>query len=131
MKKISLYQDLKDSRPSYKLLLSMPFIYGMIIPIVFLDLGLELYHQIAFRLYGMKRLNRKAYIFLDRHHLSKLSSIEKVNCTYCGYANGVFAYARDISAETEKYWCAIKHADEQALEVMPHEEDFFDQEAFV
>jgi hypothetical protein len=47
---------------------------------------------------------------IDRHSLSYLNSIEKLNCIYCGYAGGVFAYAREIAARTEQYWCPIKHA---------------------
>jgi hypothetical protein len=31
-------------------------------------------------------------------------------CVYCGYANGVIAYARKIASRTEQYWCPIKHA---------------------
>jgi len=33
---------------------------------------------------------------MDRHHLAYLNVIEKLNCEYCGYANGVFAYVREI-----------------------------------
>jgi hypothetical protein len=29
---------------------------------------------------------------------------------YCGYANGVAGYFREVSARTEQYWCPIKHA---------------------
>lgn len=29
---------------------------------------------------------------------------------FCGYANGVFAYVRQIAARTEQYWCPIRHA---------------------
>ena len=29
---------------------------------------------------------------------------------YCGYANGVVAYVREIAARTEQYWCPIRHA---------------------
>lgn len=47
---------------------------------------------------------------IDRHHLAYLNSIEKLNCVYCGYANGLLAYAREIVARTEQYWCPIKHA---------------------
>jgi len=47
---------------------------------------------------------------LDRHRLSHLNSIEKLNCVYCGYVNGLIAYAREIVARTEQYWCPIKHA---------------------
>jgi len=39
-----------------------------------------------------------------------LNAIEKVNCVYCGYANGVLAYVREIAGRTEQYWCPIRHA---------------------
>jgi len=29
---------------------------------------------------------------------------------YCGYANGVFAYVREVAGRTEQYWCPIRHA---------------------
>jgi hypothetical protein len=47
---------------------------------------------------------------LDRHNLSYLNVIEKMNCMYCGYFNGVVAYAREMAARTEQHWCPIKHA---------------------
>ena len=31
-------------------------------------------------------------------------------CEYCAYANGLFAYAGEIAARTEQYFCPIKHA---------------------
>lgn len=39
-----------------------------------------------------------------------MNSLEKLNCVYCGYANGLLAYATEITARTEQYWCPIKHA---------------------
>jgi hypothetical protein len=36
--------------------------------------------------------------------------LEKFNCMYCGYANGVASYFREVAARTEQYWCPIKHA---------------------
>jgi hypothetical protein len=42
--------------------------------------------------------------------LAYLNPIEKLNCLYCAYANGVFAYTTEIAARTEQYWCPIKHA---------------------
>jgi N-glycosylase/DNA lyase len=39
-----------------------------------------------------------------------LNAIEKLNCVYCGYANGVLAYAREIAGRTEQYWCPLRHA---------------------
>ena len=36
--------------------------------------------------------------------------IEKINCAFCSYANGLIAYTREIASLTEAYWCPIKHA---------------------
>lgn len=47
---------------------------------------------------------------LDRRHLAYLNWAEKLNCEYCGYANGVLACATEIAARTKQYWCPIKHA---------------------
>ena len=90
--------------------LTAPFIYLMIVPLLFMDAGLTLYQHVCFRAYGVPRVRRSDYLVNDRHKLAYLNTIEKVNCTYCGYANGMVAYAREIVARTEQYWCPIRHA---------------------
>jgi hypothetical protein len=95
---------------SVRNLLTAPVIYTMIVPIVFLDASFSLYQAICFRAYGIARVRRSDYLVVDRHHLAYLNGIEKLNCVYCGYANGVFAYVREIAARTEQYWCPIRHA---------------------
>lgn len=102
---------LKNFSPlKIKIILSAPIIYSMIIPAVMLDVFLECYHQICFRLYGVDRVRRRDHIIIDRHHLSYLNGIEKINCMYCGYFNGLMSYAREIAGRTEKFFCPIKHA---------------------
>jgi len=91
-------------------ILTAPFIYGMVVPITLLDLTITIYQHLCFRVYGIPLVARKHYIRLDRRHLAYLNSIEKFNCVYCGYGNGVIAYAREITARTEQFWCPIKHA---------------------
>lgn len=91
-------------------IVSAPFIYMMIVPLAFLDLMVTLYQQLCFRLYQLPRVKRGDYIVLDRHQLAYLNGIEKFNCVYCGYGNGVVAYTREIVSRTEQYWCPIKHA---------------------
>ncbi len=91
-------------------MLSAPFIYAMIVPFVILDICLTVYQAICFRLYDVPRVERSQFIVIDRHSLSYLNSIERFNCIYCGYANGLLAYAREITSRTEQYWCPIKHA---------------------
>ncbi len=103
-----LPQWFRESSP--RNVLSAPFIYAMIIPFVILDVGLTVYQAICFRLYGMPRVARSQFIVIDRQNLSYLNSVERLNCIYCGYAGGLLAYAREIAARTEQYWCPIKHA---------------------
>jgi hypothetical protein len=90
--------------------LSAPLIYALIVPFALLHLSLEIYQAICFRLYRIPRVKRSDYIIIDRHRLPYLNSIERLNCVYCGYGNGLIAYAREIAARTEQYWCPIKHA---------------------
>jgi len=91
-------------------ILSIPFIYSMIVPLAFMDITITLYQHICFRLYNIARVNRADYVVIDRHQLSYLNAIEKLNCVYCGYGNGVIAYSREIISRTEQYWCPVKHA---------------------
>lgn len=93
-----------------KHLIVAPVIYAMVVPIALLDLSFSLYQQICFRAWGISRVRRRDYVVLDRHRLGYLNAIEKLNCVYCGYANGVLAYAREIAGRTEQYWCPIRHA---------------------
>ncbi len=105
-------------------LLSFPFIYGMLIPLVFLDICLEVYHQIAFRLYGIEIVPRGEYIKIDRHKLKYLKWYEKINCAYCGYANGLIHYAGIIAGKTEKYFCGIRHRKAKNFHEPKHHKDF-------
>ena len=75
---------------------SMPFIYVMFFPLVFFDLFLEIYHHACFPLYKLPLVNRAKYIKIDRHKLKYLNALEKLNCSYCGYANGLIHYASVI-----------------------------------
>ena len=90
--------------------ISAPFIYSMIVPLAFMDLTVTLYQHICFRLYDISLVRRADYVVMDRHQLAYLNGIEKFNCVYCGYGNGVIAYTREVVARTEQYWCPIKHA---------------------
>lgn len=106
--RIKLPQYLAQSNLLY--ILVAPIIYSVLIPIALVDLWVSLYQQVCFRAYGIPRVKRSSFIVMDRHHLAYLNTIEKLNCLYCGYGNGVFAYAREVAARTEQFWCPIKHA---------------------
>lgn len=91
-------------------LLSAPFIYSMIVPFVILDAFVTVYQAMCFPLYRIRKVARTDYIIFDRQHLEYLNVMERFNCTYCAYANGLVGYVREIAARTEQYWCPIKHA---------------------
>ncbi len=104
--------------------LSTPFILFIAIPIVILDISLEIYHQISFRLLKIPIIKRSSYIKIDRYKLKYLNIFEKIFCAYCGYANGLFQYAVVIAAKTEKYWCGIKHKKDLNLKEPKHHKNF-------
>ncbi len=106
--KVGIFHWLKRSNPLN--VLSAPVIYSMIFPFILLDLAISIYQLTCFPLYKIQKVDRKKYIVIDRQHLSYLNSIEKLNCMYCGYINGLIVYSREIVARTEQYWCPIKHA---------------------
>lgn len=112
--------------PNRKLrhIISIPFIWMMIFPMAIFDLFLEIYHRICFRLYGIPLVNRQSYIRIDRHKLSYLKWYDKINCAYCGYANGLMAYGVKIASETEKYWCGIKHEPARGFIEPAHHKNF-------
>lgn len=96
------------SRPA--IVLSAPAIYALVIPFVLLDIFVAMYQAVCFPVYGIPRVRRSDYFAFDRGQLAYLNIIERVNCRFCAYANGLLAYVREIASRTEEYWCPIKHA---------------------
>lgn len=91
-------------------ILTAPIIYSLIIPFVLMDVMVTLYQHICFRIYGIPLVRRSEYVVMDRKYLAYLNWIEKLNCMYCEYGNGLIAYVREVAARTEQFWCPIKHA---------------------
>jgi hypothetical protein len=96
------------ARPA--MILTAPAIYALIIPLLLLDLFVMVYQAVCFPVYGIPRVRRSDYLAFDRGQLAYLNAIEKLNCEYCAYANGLIAYSREVASRTEEYWCPIKHA---------------------
>ncbi len=90
--------------------LTAPIIYGMVVPLALTDLCVSFYQLSCFPVYGIPKVRRSEYIVFDHQHLAYLNIFEKLHCLYCSYASGVLAYAREITARTEQYFCPIKHA---------------------
>lgn len=91
-------------------LLSVPIIWAVLIPAWILDGFVSMYQGICFPIYKIQKVKRSDYIVIDRHRLRYLNTIEKLNCLYCSYFNGLIGYVGEISARTEQYWCPIRHA---------------------
>jgi len=104
----SVRRFLRDSTIPATLL--SPLVYMVIVPLLILDLMLWVFQLVCAPGYGIPKLRRAEYVVLDRHKLAYLNPIEKLNCVYCGYANGLLAYARAIAGQAEVHWCPIKHA---------------------
>lgn len=90
--------------------ISAPIIYSLIVPMLVLDAALTVYQYLCFPLYRIERVRRKDCWTFDRAHLAYLNALEKFNCAYCSYGNGLAAYFTEIASRTEQYWCPIKHA---------------------
>jgi hypothetical protein len=106
--RVRLWLFLRRTRPM--VILSAPIIYSVALPFALLDLWVTLYQWVCFPIYGIEKVRRRDHIVIDRHNLAYLNAIQKFNCVYCGYGNGVASYVREVAARTEKYWCPIKHA---------------------
>jgi hypothetical protein len=104
----NLFRYLLGAQPL--IILSAPVIYAMILPAFLLDLCISVYQISCFPIYGIPKVRRRDYIVIDRHYLKYLNALERLNCDYCGYFNGLMAYITEIAARTEQYWCPIKHA---------------------
>ena len=91
-------------------LLTAPVVYALIVPLALLDLAVTIYQAVCFPVYGIPKVRRRDYLVFDRYALAYLNALEKLNCAYCSYANGLIAYVREVAGRTEQYWCPIKHA---------------------
>ncbi len=106
--KVGLLGFLGRTRPLVAL--TAPLIYAGWIPFLLMDLFVTLYQSVCFPIYRIPRVRRTDYLVFDRADLPYLNAIEKFNCFYCSYGNGIAAYTREVAARTEQYWCPIKHA---------------------
>lgn len=128
--KIGLFRFLRRSR--LPVVLTAPVIYAGWIPFLLLDFFVTVYQAVCFPIYRIPKVRRADYVVFDREGLPYLNIIEKFNCLYCSYGNGVAAYFREVAARTEQYWCPIKHARrlKAAHERYPQFFDYGDAEAY-
>lgn len=128
--KIGLFRFLLRTR--FLVALTAPLIYLGWIPFLLMDLFVTIYQAICFPVYRIPRVKRSEYMVFGREDLPYLNIIEKFNCFYCSYGNGVASYTREVAARTEQYWCPIKHARrvKAAHDLYPNFCDFGDAEAY-
>jgi hypothetical protein len=126
----SLRRYLFNARPL--VVLSAPFIYTLIVPLLLLHACVATYQAICFPIYGIEKVRRADYMVFDRQYLAYLNALEKLNCVYCSYANGLIGYVSEIAARTEAYGCPIKHACRLAYTHQHYAEfcDYGDAEAY-
>ncbi|MGZ8887184.1 MAG: hypothetical protein ACXW1A_02865 [Nitrososphaeraceae archaeon] len=106
--KQTTFSYLFDSPLSY--ILTFPIVWICLIPAFFLDIFVSLFQAICFPIYKIAKVKRSDYIIVDRHKLGYLNIIQKANCWYCSYFNGLLGYVAEISGRTEQFWCPIRHA---------------------
>lgn len=105
--------------------ITAPVIYAVFFPLLLTDIAVTLYQLICFPLYGIARVRRRDYLVFDRAHLGYLNIIEKINCAYCSYGNGLAAYIREVLGRTEQFWCPIKHS-RRVMQAHPYYGGFVD-----
>lgn len=119
-------------RARFLVALTAPLIYLGWVPFLLMDIFVTTFQTVCFPIYGIPKAKRADYLVFDRADLPYLNLIEKFNCFYCSYGNGVAAYTREVAARTEQYWCPIKYARriKGAHERYPRFFDYGDAEAF-
>ena len=128
-----LYLKTRCSVPKY--LVVTPIISSVIIPLIIMDIWMEVYHRTCFPLCGIPYIKRKNYIkVMDRAKLPYLNVRQKAFCMYCGYGNGLINYRAEIAGETEHYRCGIQHKKDKHFIPSDHEKDFAkygDKDSFI
>lgn len=121
--RIGLWHYIRHSR--WPVVLTAPIIYSGWFAFALMDAFVTLYQAVCFPIYGIPKVRRADYMVFDRADLPYLNAVEKFNCFYCSYGNGVAGFAREVAARTEQYWCPIKHA-RRMRDAHPHYPQFFE-----
>lgn len=135
---VAQHRRFKQWLPAYILggrvtaIVTAPVIYLGVVPFALLDLFLAVYQGMCFPVYGIPKAKRSDYLVFDRGALRYLNLIERLNCVYCSYGNGVLAWGVEIAARTEQHWCPVKHARKLRAphSRYPHFLDFGDAEGY-
>lgn len=112
------------NKKNAKHILSIPFIWAPLFSGLIMHLFVFVYQAVGFRLYGIERIRIRDYVFFDRSKLSYLSTLNKINCAYCSYMNGLCYYMSEIGRRTEYYWCGIKHKNQPDNPAFAYQDKF-------
>ncbi|MBP6993783.1 hypothetical protein KBB12_00900 [Candidatus Woesebacteria bacterium] len=120
-----LIKPYKSNSLLLRRLVADPLIWLVFFPVFFADIIIEIYHRVAFPIYGIPLVDRAKYIrVIDRTKLPYLTWAERIGCAYCGYVNGWLHYASVIAGRTEEHFCAIAHLEDRGYIAPEHEESF-------
>jgi len=113
----------RTTKSDFRFFISTAFLIWIpLFPLLIFDLLIEIYHQVAFPVYGLEKVKRSEYIkVMDRTKLQYLTWYEKIGCMYCGYVNGSLLYLKEIANRTEKYWCGIMHENKPGFKTQEHQ----------
>lgn len=123
---IDISAERKKQRGFWPLLISSPFIYGMFFPIVFIDISARIYQRVCFPIYGIKLVDRRKFVRLGGRGKGMVTLWDYMNCSYCGYANGVALFIREVLAQTERYWCPLRYTNLKNFVEPTHHAEFVD-----
>ena len=71
-----------------------------------------LYQWFVCPIFGIKHVRWKDYVIIDRQRIKDLSFFDRLNCKFCGYANGLCCMMNkeyDILAEYQKEMGGVRH----------------------
>ena len=121
--KVAFDPKMKKAHKAHRLgnwsyLRSTPFIqlaaalvvYAFVVPALIIDGAAYAYQALVFPVFNIDKVKRSDYISFDRGKLLYLNHIERFNCDYCAYVNGLMAYICEMAARSEQFFCPIRHA---------------------
>lgn len=103
-------RPLLAARDELLFFLSAPLALSVVLPLALLDGWLWLYQHVCFPAYRIAKVPRARYFSYDRGSLPYLDAGQRLSCRLASYAGGVLAYAREIAARSEQFFCPIKHS---------------------
>lgn len=125
-------RSLRELRDAALTAAAAPLVYSLVLPLALLDAWLWAYQHVCFPAYRVAKVPRGRYFSYDRGRLPYLGPVQRADCALCSYAAGVLAYAREVAARSEQFFCPIKHlrAPESPHSRYAHFADYGDEAAF-